>query len=413
MMIHLVCSNEVRLITEIVVTGAVFLVFVIYLYVEKNRFCRWTDNIPLRICVTGTRGKSSVTRLIAAVLRESGYRVLAKTTGSGPAMINPDGTEKEIIRHGRPSILEAKRVLKIANEQRVQAVALELMGILPESVYVESVRMFKPHILVITNVRHDHMAQMGSTKEEIASCFASAVPEDGLAFVLENEFFSVYQAVAEQRGSRIIQVNRESQDSLIGDKGRRPSPFEFTGNIDLALAVSEHLDICREKALRAMASAFPDFGSLKVWTAAEDSLLKPWFFVSAFAANDPQSTREVFSSGKIRALLEGRKVIGLLNFREDRGDRTLQWVEALERNEFPELDRIVLLGHHAFAARRRLSDIVKERILVWPKHSPAEIIQKLSGLEKDGVVLVGMGNMQGSGKAFIDFWEATGRRYDI
>jgi len=384
-----------------------------YLCVEKIRFRRQTKSILLRICVTGTRGKSSVTRLIASVLRESGYCALAKTTGSRPVVINPDGTEREILRQGRPSILEAKKILKTAKEQSVKAVVLELMGIFPESVYVESVRMLKPHILVITNVRHDHMAQMGSAKSAIASCFASAIPEDGVAFILEDEFFSVYQTVAEHRRSRIIQVHRESQHSLIGDKGGSYSLFEFAGNIDLALAVSEHLGIDREKALRAMAGTFPDFGSLKVWMGAEDSLMKPWFFVSAFAANDPQSTREIFSLDKIRSLLKGRRVIGLLNFREDRGDRTLQWIEALERNEFPELDRIVLLGHHAFAARRRLRNIAKERILAWPKHSPAEIIQKLSGLEKNGVVLVGMGNMHGSGKAFIDFWEATGRRYDL
>ena len=38
--------------------------------------------IPLRIHVNGTRGKSSVTRLIAAGLREGGMRTFAKTTGT-------------------------------------------------------------------------------------------------------------------------------------------------------------------------------------------------------------------------------------------------------------------------------------------------------------------------------------------
>ena len=37
-----------------------------------------------RVAVTGTRGKSGVTRLIASGLRASGAKVVAKTTGSRP-----------------------------------------------------------------------------------------------------------------------------------------------------------------------------------------------------------------------------------------------------------------------------------------------------------------------------------------
>ena len=49
--------------------------------------------VPLRIHVAGTRGKSTTTRLIAAGLRAGGRRVLAKTTGSEPRLILPDGSE--------------------------------------------------------------------------------------------------------------------------------------------------------------------------------------------------------------------------------------------------------------------------------------------------------------------------------
>ena len=45
---------------------------------------RCLSKIPYRIHVNGTRGKSSVTRLIAAGLREGGIRTCAKTTGTLP-----------------------------------------------------------------------------------------------------------------------------------------------------------------------------------------------------------------------------------------------------------------------------------------------------------------------------------------
>ena len=40
------------------------------------------SKIPIRIHINGTRGKSSVTRLIAAGLRSHGIKTFAKTTGS-------------------------------------------------------------------------------------------------------------------------------------------------------------------------------------------------------------------------------------------------------------------------------------------------------------------------------------------
>jgi UDP-N-acetylmuramoylalanine-D-glutamate ligase len=49
------------------------------LIVERLRLDRSRENIPLVIAVTGTRGKSTVTRMLASVLRCNGQHVLAKT----------------------------------------------------------------------------------------------------------------------------------------------------------------------------------------------------------------------------------------------------------------------------------------------------------------------------------------------
>ena len=60
--------------------------------------------IPLRIHVNGTRGKSSVTRLVAAGLREGGLRTFAKTTGTAPRVIDSEGKDRIIHRLRLPSI---------------------------------------------------------------------------------------------------------------------------------------------------------------------------------------------------------------------------------------------------------------------------------------------------------------------
>ena len=54
------------------------------------------SQLPIRIHVNGARGKSSVTRLIAAGLREGGLKTIAKTTGSAPRIIDEFGKDPAI-----------------------------------------------------------------------------------------------------------------------------------------------------------------------------------------------------------------------------------------------------------------------------------------------------------------------------
>jgi UDP-N-acetylmuramyl tripeptide synthase len=80
---------------EIALVAGCLVVLIAYLLAERILLGRRRRRIPLRIAVTGTRGKSSVVRLIAAAMREAGLSVLAKTTGSQPILIHPDGEEEE------------------------------------------------------------------------------------------------------------------------------------------------------------------------------------------------------------------------------------------------------------------------------------------------------------------------------
>ena len=253
-------------------------------------------------------------------MREAGVEVLAKTTGSIPAVIYPDGVEKEFRRRGSASILEGKKILKLGVQLRAQALVSELMSIHPECAYYESVQMFKPHILVITNVRLDHLAQAGTSKEDIARSFASSIPENGTVFILQEEFFSVFKDVAERMNSTIIQVPGGSNKEYLESKINLPS-FELEENIRLSLAVAEFLGIDKKVALQGMMKAQPDFGSLKAWTVYLGLPPRAWHLVSCFAANDPESTRLVLSKLLEKKFLNGKEIIGLLNLRGDRGDR--------------------------------------------------------------------------------------------
>src|SRR5439155_628835 len=93
--------------------------------INAEFFC--ASGIAIRIHVNGTRGKSSVTRLIAAALRDHGVPTVAKTTGTSPLLILPDGTEVPVQRDGPPKIRELIWAMRRASRLGARAVVFECM----------------------------------------------------------------------------------------------------------------------------------------------------------------------------------------------------------------------------------------------------------------------------------------------
>ena len=384
--------------------------FLLYLLGEKIYLASKIKKVPLRICITGTRGKSTVTRLIAGTLREDGWKVLAKTTGSRPVMIFPDGSEREILRRGQPSILEGKDVLKAADRNGAQALVVEMMGIRPETMRIESVRLFRPHILVITNVRLDHQEQMGAAKEDIAAGFASAIPKKCTVFVPEKEFFQTYKEKVKRVNSKIFRAPEANSKKSVEKKNFKTF---YERDIQLTLLVVDFLDIDRQKALSGIKKSQHDTGSLKAWMSKDSTLLNTCYFISAFAANEPESTTVVLDYLKKKDVLKGKKRTALLSFRKDRGERTLQWLRALEGGFLSEFDRIFLLGEHANVVLKKIMSAYKgQDFIARTIGSPAEITADAVFQEKESVV-VGMGNMVGLGHKLVQYWDTIGEPYDL
>ena len=88
-----------------------FILLIVLWIIEYHNHQFWRKKIPLIIHVNGTRGKSSVVRLIAAGLRGGNKKVMAKTTGSAPAIIFEDGSETPIVRHYGANIKEQLKII--------------------------------------------------------------------------------------------------------------------------------------------------------------------------------------------------------------------------------------------------------------------------------------------------------------
>jgi len=387
----------------LLVLAACLFVLLGYFLVERILLSRRLRRIPLRICVTGTRGKSTVARLIASTLREAGFTVMAKTTGSKPVVIFPDGTEKEIVRRGKPSILEQKKILKLAVRTGAQALVAEMMSIRPECMRVESVKIFGPRVLAVTNVRLDHLDDMGRIKSEIAASLAAAVPENGTVFIPEEEFYPVFQETAEKGGSRVVRVSQRRLDAEW--TGR-----DFPENIRLTLAVAEFLGIREDVTRACIEKARPDFGGLKIWKIPAGDSGRERFLVSAFAANEPESTGKVLEILRRKIPDSPRKLIALLNLRADRGDRTEQWLRAFNEGFFDSFERIVLAGDQTKPLSKKMANnkCSKAKVSTIPRRQADRVTAELLALAGEGGVVVGMGNMGGLGAALIDHWAGVG-----
>ena len=380
------------------------LIFLLYLIYERILLNRWINSIPLRISVTGTRGKSSVVRILASILRENGKKVLAKTTGSEAKYILPDGNEIEVPRRGITSIIEQKKLLKKAASLQVDCVVAEIMSIHPENHFVESHQMLKPNIVIITNIRLDHTDVMGKTKDEIAAVFCLDIPQRAKVFIPEAENRLIFQDHVKNTEANLISVNKGCSSSLKSDSGLK----QFSNNLDLVYAVANYLNIEEKNISAGIRRAKLDIGQLQIWKYQAKEFQKTTYFVNAYAANDPESTFHAISKINKFLPLASDKLIGLLSLRKDRGDRTRQWIEALKSGSSDYFSKIFVMGNHAKIVKRKIkcADVLKE-------HSPEIITNTILKEIEDQAVIFGFGNIGGTGKLLVDYWNQIGEEYGI
>ena len=108
-----------------------------------------------------------------------------------------------------------------------------------------------------------------------------------------------------------------------------------------------------------------------------------------------------------------KEIIGLLNLRRDRGDRTLQWLKTLKEEAFPEIRKFFLIGNHAHALKSKLKLPGKAELFVSKPRGPQKIMAEIAEKVNADAVLIGMGNMEGAGKELVEYWENIGEPCDF
>src|SRR5215510_14510179 len=227
--------------------------------------------IPVRIHVAGTRGKSTTTRLIAAALRASGRKVVAKTTGSEPRLILPDGREEAWLRRGPASVREQVRFVARAAALGADTIVAECMAIRPEFVFASERHLIEATTTVITNARADHLEDIGESTQASAQALAWSICANGQLVISTEAAGPALLARAEARGTAVNIVETAGLDPIEADRA-------------LALAVAIAHGVPATIAKPAMNAATPDPGSVRERTLNIEG--KPVRFANAFACND-------------------------------------------------------------------------------------------------------------------------------
>ena len=348
--------------------------------VERVVHRRNLKRIPVRVHVNGTRGKSSVTRLIAAALRESGTVTCAKTTGTLARFILPDGHELPIFRPSGPNVIEQRRIVAVAAAHEAQALVIECMALQPDLQALSELELVRATHGVITNARPDHLDVMGPTDADVARALASMIPVRGKLFTAEQKQLSIFEAACKDRGSTLVAVGAEAVESVGADELAGFRYTEHRENVALALA--------------GMRGCRPDPGALREY--ALDFFGRQMVFVNGFAANDPVSTEQLWNMSLAKYPGRSTKVI-LVNCRADRPDRSLQLGQELPRWESP--DYVVAMGNgtYLFARAAVKAGLDPSKLEIVEDASEDQIFERVVGLVDDSALIFGMGNIGGQG----------------
>ena len=378
----------------LIVLGTLAFALCIAGILEFQYHLRSLDAIPLRIHVNGTRGKSSVTRLVAAGLREGGLRTFAKTTGTAPRVIDSEGKDRIIHRLRLPSIGEQVRLLSYFASERPQAVVMECMAVQPQYQWIAEHQMVKSHIGVITNVRPDHLDEMGPTEDDVAYSLCNTIPVDGILITGEDQKKDILKEVASSNRSDLI---FSDDKSVTNDELDKFTYMEHPSNVAVALDVCKEAGISRNIALAGMHKVQPDLGALVAWNL--DMNEKRLQFVNGMAANDPVSTLQIWKFVIDRYPAVGGTCV-FFNSREDRPLRTRQMIELTLEEIKP--DHFIIRGDKVTSAVKGLSHhSPKTDVKVIGLDEPLnEVVDLLEDLPNDTLIYA-IGNQVGAGQDIL------------
>ena len=357
--------------------------------------------IPVRIHVNGTRGKSSVARLIAAGLRFAGKRTCCKTTGTLPRMIMPDGSEYPVFRPSKANVIEQIRIVAAAVEAETEVLVLECMALIPQLQWLCEEKLVRRH------PRRHHQRprrpprRHGAQRTRRRPALAGMIPPGGKLYTADREHVDFFAAACADRKCEFYPTSAADVAAITPLDIAGFSYVEHAENIALSLRVCAALGVDRATALQGMWKAKPDPGAMTVHEM--NFFGREINFVNGFAANDPQSTELIWKLALERyAGVEKR--IAIFNCRDDRPDRSRQLGEICVT--WPPADHYLLIGSgtYIFAKYAVKAGLDPRKISIAENRRPEEIFEMIVELTGRSSLAMGMANIGGVGLDVVRYF---------
>ncbi|HOP08370.1 MAG TPA: poly-gamma-glutamate synthase PgsB [candidate division Zixibacteria bacterium] len=368
------------------VAGLLLSLVVVALIVEKLILQQHRESLQFRIHVGGTRGKTSVTRYIAAGFRACGISTCAKVTGTKAARIDPSGRETAVRRPGGPRLQEQLGVIRWAAGSRAKALVVECMSITPELQRMES-RIIKPHLLVLTRIRDDHREHLGTSENQVAG-MCECIPRESKVLTDDRDNEQIIRSVARARRSKVILVPEQTPNPIESGMDSVPEI-----NIALALGACEAVGLDKERALAGILAEARKYSDRVVSIGLESG--QAWF-IDGFAVNDIESAQSFVDRWRGK-LADFRNLVVMLNTRSDRplrSDSFVDWLVGLG-----SLRHVILMGDHSQWSRRALArrGFPSSKITLWTVKQASDARNIVRPLLNAGDLVIGLGNTHGAG----------------
>lgn len=368
------------------------LLFFIFGFIEFRIHNKFLLNIPIRIHVNGSRGKSSVVRLIAAGLREGGLKTYAKTTGTSPRIIDIDGKDKYIHRLRSASIGEQISLIRYFSKFNPDALVIECMAVNPQYQWISEQKIVKSTIGVLTNVRPDHLDEMGISMNQITKSMSNTIPFNGIMVTSEDKKLNILSDISKKRNTHFHVVDSKLSHKILDNF----KYLEHAENIKLALKVCKLCGIEEKTAIKGMRKCNPDPGALTIWNLENNN--KNFKFINAFAANDPSSTLKTWQM--IQNRINSNNFAIFLNTRIDRQYRTNQLINLIFKELKPKI--LVLRGENFPSDLKKLMDKnLKIKVYKFPYSIKQDKLIKFMANDLNGFIVLGIGNIVGWGEKLM------------